>query len=162
MEKFDISSQKEMEKNKELKTKNLMNIKSSYILKKIMTFIKESKKLKMIKLCKKLKKFLNINIDDYKRVSGKFIKFEKDGQITEYVINTNIILFKGEYLNGKKNGKGTEYFQNKKLKFEGEYLNGKKNGKGKEYNHDGELIFEGEYLKGRANGNGKEYYYGKL
>ena len=57
MEKFDISSQKEMEKNKELKTKNLMNIKSSYILKKIMTFIKESKKLKMIKICKKMQNF---------------------------------------------------------------------------------------------------------
>ena len=34
------------------------------------------------------------------------------------------------------------------LEFEGEYLNGKKNGKGKEYNNIGEIIFEGEYLNG--------------
>ena len=35
-----------------------------------------------------------------------------------------------------------------KLSFEGDYINGKKNGKGKEYNNDGELIYEGEYLNG--------------
>ena len=43
--------------------------------------------------------------------------------------------------------KGKEYFFGR-LKFEGEYLNGKKNGKGKEYDEDGILIFEGEYLNG--------------
>ena len=30
--------------------------------------------------------------------------------------------------------------------FEGEYINGKKNGKGKEYYYGSELMFEGEYL----------------
>ena len=35
------------------------------------------------------------------------------------------------------------------LIFEGEYLNGKRNGKGKEYNDNGQLIFEGEYLDGK-------------
>jgi len=35
-----------------------------------------------------------------------------------------------------------------KLKFEGEYLNGKRNGKGKEYDIEDNLIFEGEYLNG--------------
>ena len=44
----------------------------------------------------------------------------------------NIILKKGklkydgEYLDGKWNGKGKEYFQNGKLKYNGEFLNGKK------------------------------------
>ena len=32
--------------------------------------------------------------------------------------------------------------------FEGEYLNGKINGKGKEYYVDGNLIFEGQYSNG--------------
>ena len=32
------------------------------------------------------------------------------------------------------------------VKFEGEYLNGKKNGKGNEYDSKGNLIYEGEYL----------------
>ena len=50
------------------------------------------------------------------------------------------------------------YNYNGKLIFQGEYLNDKKNGKGKEYNNNGKLIFEGEYLNGkRWNGNGKEY-----
>ena len=55
------------------------------------------------------------------------------------------LLFEGEYLNGKRNGKGKEY-DDKKLEFEGEYLNGKRNGKGKEYYNNGKLRFEGEYL----------------
>ncbi len=33
---------------------------------------------------------------------------------------------KGEYLNGRKSGKGKEYYENGNIKFEGEYLNGKK------------------------------------
>ena len=37
---------------------------------------------------------------------------------------------------------------NFKLMFEGEYLNGKRNGKCKEY-VDGKLIFEGVYLNGK-------------
>ena len=35
-------------------------------------------------------------------------------------------MFEGEYLNGKRNGKGKEYDYNGKLEFEGEYLNGNK------------------------------------
>jgi len=45
-----------------------------------------------------------------------------------------MILFKGNYLNGERNGKGKEYYNNSSnLKFEGEYKNGEKNGNGKEY-----------------------------
>ena len=40
------------------------------------------------------------------------------------------LLFKGEYLNGKRNGNGRECY-NDKLYFEGEYLNGERNEKGK-------------------------------
>ena len=40
-------------------------------------------------------------------------------------------MYEGKYLNGKRNGKGIEYYKNGNIKFEGEYLNGKKwNGKG--------------------------------
>ena len=63
--------------------------------------------------------------------------------------------FEGEYLNGKKNGKGKEY-DNHILIFEGEYLNGKKNGKGKEYNCDNTIIFEGDYFNDKK-WNGKGY-----
>jgi len=36
------------------------------------------------------------------------------------------MIFKGEYRNGKRNGKGREYHSNGQIKFEGEYLNGRK------------------------------------
>ena len=60
-----------------------------------------------------------------------------------YNINGNI---EYEIKDGKGNIK--EYYCDDKLSFEGEYLNGKRNGKGKEYNFNGELIFKGEYLNG--------------
>ena len=83
--------------------------------------------------------------------------------------------FEGEYVNGKRNGKGKEYDEEGKLLFEGEYLNGKELigtrydcynnkfsidntcGKGNEYDNYGGIIFEGEYLNGKRNGKGKEY-----
>ena len=77
------------------------------------------------------------------------------------------MIFEGESINSKVNGKGKEYYYNGNLIFEGEYLNGRKwNGKGydinnnleyelkngigkvKEYDYYGYLVFEGEYLKG--------------
>ena len=76
----------------------------------------------------------------------------------------DILIFEGEYLNEKRNGKGKEYdYKNFKnyLIFEGEYLNGKRNGKGKEY-YFGELIFEGEYLNGKRNGKGKDFFINKI
>ena len=69
--------------------------------------------------------------------------------------------FKGEYRNGKRNGKGTEYDPLYEVKFEGEFINGKRNGKGKEYRisvEDEDDEFEGEYLNGKIfKGYGKEY-----
>ena len=58
------------------------------------------------------------------------------------------MIFEGEYLNRKRNGKGKEYKYGK-LEYEGEYLNGERNGKGKEYYKNGQLEFEGEYLNGK-------------
>ena len=51
-------------------------------------------------------------------------------------------------INGK--GKVKEYYDDK-LNFEGEYLNGKKSGKGKDYDYQGDLIYKGEYLNGERN-----------
>ena len=42
------------------------------------------------------------------------------------------LIFEGEYFNGKRHGKGKEYFCNY-LKFEGEYMRVEKIGKGKKY-----------------------------
>ena len=74
--------------------------------------------------------------------NGKVMEYNDDGEI----------LFEGEYLNGKKIGKGKEYVYGR-LIFEGEFLNGKRHGKGKDYNFGGDVIFEGEYLNGKRNDN---------
>ena len=65
--------------------------------------------------------------------------------------------FEGKYINGEKNGKGTEYLLHY-IWFEGEYFDGKKNGKGKEYNFCECIEFDGDYLDDFRR-KGKEYYY---
>ena len=58
------------------------------------------------------------------------------------------LIYEGEYLNGKRNGKGKEYDKYNNLIFDGEFLDGKRwNGKTWEYDCS-LLISEGEYLKG--------------
>ena len=125
-------------------------------MKTLFVYVEEKKKLKIIKYNKRLQKNININIINYKFYSGKYIIYESKGIGKEYNGTNDKLLFEGDFLNGEKNGKGKEYWDDGKLLFEGEYLNGKRNGKGKEYDYDGELIFEGEYLNGKK-WNGKGY-----
>ena len=79
----------------------------------------------------------------------------KNRKGVEYKIKKdNLLVFKGEYLNGKRNGKGREYYDNNNLKYQGEYKEGKIwNGKG--YDIKGKLEFEVK------NGNGKVKEYKK-
>ena len=60
------------------------------------------------------------------------------------------MILEGEYLYGKRHGKGKEYDYDGKLIFEGEYINGKRNGMGKKYHSStGKLMFKGVYLNDR-------------
>ena len=102
-----------------------------------------------------------------------------NGPVIEYQQDYDYPSFKGEYLDGKRNSKGKEYYYNK-IQFDGEYLNGKRNGKGKEYRYSNfiaqneeylpeekqekrieyrgtNVIYDGEYLNGKRHGKGKEY-----
>jgi len=73
------------------------------------------------------------------------------GKVKEYnIYRKNILNFEGEYLNGKKNGKGKEYDYYGSLEFDGEYLNGKKwNGKGRYVNFSENIGVEYEYKYGK-------------
>ena len=160
-----------LNKNIELKK----SIKSIYILQYILSFITKKRKLTLILHNKNYQAYLGYDLDYYKKTSGKYKIVGNDGKGKVYELDTNILLFEGEYLNRKKNGKGIEYFYNEdKIKFDGEYLNDKKikgkeydfsgniilvleeNGKGKEFNYKGKILFEGEYLNGKR-WNGKGY-----
>ena len=137
----------------------IKDVKSSIIFKKIFSFLNINIKLQTIIYNKSYQKKLDININDYIQTSGKYITV-LNGKQTVMSIEGNIKLFEGEYLNGKKVGKGKEYYYNGTLKFEGEYLNGKRNGKGKEYDVKGALQFDGEYLNDkRWKGKVEEYNY---
>ena len=63
----------------------------------------------MIIYNKEIQRKCLIDIEDYKKISGKYKKGEKNGNGREYIINTNILIFEGDYINGRKNGKGKEY-----------------------------------------------------
>ena len=134
----------------------IRNIKSLYNFEIILSYIEQSKKLKIIIYNKQLQEKIGVNIEDYKAISKRYKKGKKNGKGSEYILGKNTLIFEGEYINGKKNGKGKEYYDDGKLKFEGEYFNGKKNGKGKEYYDSGKLKFEGEYLND-LKWNGKGY-----
>ena len=95
-----------------------------------------------------------------------------NGETKEYDKYNDQLIFSGKYLNGKRNGKGTEYksllivksdnnfYSSRNIKYQnieifcGEYFNGERKD-GEEYNYDGELVYEGEYLNDKKNGKGK-------
>ena len=143
----------------------LENMKSTFFIRIIFSFLDEKVKLKIVKYNKNLQKKLDIEVINYFIFTKKYIVKEKDGFSKVYFYNPDYedkyddtLIFEGKYLNGLKNGKCKEYDpQDGYIKFEGEYLKGIKNGKCKEYKY-GYLTFEGEYLNGKRNGKGKEYY----
>jgi hypothetical protein len=63
----------------------------------------------------------------------------------------------GDVKEGKPNGKGKAVFRNGGM-YEGDWVNGKQEGYGKEYYPDGTLRYEGEYLNGLRHGEGTVYY----
>ena len=79
-----------------------------------------------------------------------------NGKMNENNSYDNSLIFQGEYLNGKRNGKGKEYYSNSNILYDGNYLHGKRNGEGKEYYYQGNIKFEGEYKNGLP-WNGKGY-----
>ena len=123
----------------------LKNIKSSYFLIIVFSYLDEVTKLKIIKYNKFFQNKFDRNLINYRLYSGRYIIFESKEKGKEYDAENDEKIFEGEYLNGKRNGKGKEYSLNDDIEFEGEYLNGKRNGKGKEYYYKGKLKFEGEY-----------------
>ena len=131
----------------------LEGIKSKFLIQNIFSFANQVRKFELVKYNKNLKEKLDINLTDYKNLSGKYIVYEENGKGKEYNLNDEL-LFEGEYLKGKRNGKGKEYDLNGELIFEGEYLNNLQK-KGREY-INGKLEFEGEYLNNKK-WNGKGY-----
>ena len=123
-------------KTKNIETTDLINaIKSKCILMGIFSFLDRNRELNIIKYNKKIQKLLSIDIEYYKKISGRYIEGGRNGIVKEYLLATNNLIFEGEYLNGKQ-FKGIGYNYNRNIIFE------LKEGKGKEYYDNGKL-----YLK---------------
>ena len=138
------------------------NCKSNYSLKNIFSLVNDKPKLNLIRYNKKIQKRLGIDIQDYKLFNGIAVTIEENGKAIEYDNYNDIIIFEGEFKQGKKNGKGKEYNSDGKMIYEGEFLYGKRHGRGKEYDGDGLLIYDGEYSSNERHGKGKEYYKQRL
>ena len=131
----------------------LENIKSIYFLKMVLSYIDDKRKLELIKYNKTIQNKLDINITYYILGSRKYLIFDTLRKVREYNKEYTKLIFEGEYLNGKRNGKGKEYDSYGTLLFVGEYLNVDRwNGKG--FHGLNNIVYE---LK---NGKGviKEYY----
>ena len=129
------------------------NLESKYIIQNIFSFMNVKKKFKLVKYNKSLKNKLDINLEDYKKLSGRYIIYSEKGKGKEYI--STLLLFEREYINGERK-KGKEYDWNGNVLFEGEYINGKRNGIVKEYDWKGNVLFEGEYINGERK-KGKQY-----
>ena len=57
-----------------------------------------------------LQKILNKSIINYKFFAEKYIIFGENRKGKEYLAFNNQLVIDGEYLNGKRNGKGKEYY----------------------------------------------------
>ena len=126
-------------------------IRSNYLVEEILIYVGNRRKFNLIKYNKKIQTIAGLNLIDFRRFSGRYIR-EEFGRIKEYNSYNNRLIFEGEYSNGKRNGYGKEYNEEGKLIFEGEYLNDKK-WNGKEYRYDninGKLLFECKYLNGKS------------
>ena len=86
----------------------LDNINSMYIIKFLLSFMEDGVKLNLIRYNKSLQNKIDINLMNYKRFARKYLIYDCK-KWKEYDILTNKLIYEGEYLNGKRNGKGKDY-----------------------------------------------------
>ena len=84
----------------------LESIKSSYFTPILFSYLNDSRKLKLIKCNKNLQIKLDISIINYKFLSGRYAIYESNWNRKEYDGNSEQLIYKWGYLNGKRNEKG--------------------------------------------------------
>ena len=103
---------------------NINMIKSIYIVKKILAYLETDKKLVLIRYNKKFSLNLGYTIDDFKNLCKRYVIYGKNGKGKEYIMNSNIKIFEGQYVNGIIwYGVGKLYKCGNQLVYEGELFN---------------------------------------
>ena len=106
---------------------------------------------------------LNINNNQELRLSdrryiGQVINGLPEGNGVMYIDSGNI--YKGEFKNGKYDGKGIYYFNEEPYKgdrYEGDFKNGQRNGKGIYFCNNGDR-YDGDFKNDKMDGKGIYYY----
>ena len=94
------------------KQDKIRQIKSFFILNKIFSYVYLNKKLDIMIHNKFLQNKFGYTIEDYKNASKRYKIIDGNGIVKEYLIDSKILIYEGEYLDGKRNGKGKEYYLN--------------------------------------------------
>ena len=76
----------------------LENIKSTYIMKILFSYLNDSRKLKLIKYNKNFQRKININLEIYKLFSDRYIIYEEKGKGKEYDSYSDLLIYEGEFL----------------------------------------------------------------
>ena len=85
----------------------LQKIKTQYFIPVIFSFIDDGCKLRIVRYNKNIQKIIDVSLMDYKRYSDSYIIYETNKKGKEYD-HKDLLVYEGEYLNGKRNGKGKE------------------------------------------------------
>ena len=124
----------------------LNNLKSHKILADLFSFVSKKKKLLLMKHSKLMQSKLNLKAKDYN--TGKYMLKNQKGEVLEYLIDSNILVFKGFYTDEYRNGPGEEYHLNNQLKFQGNFVYGGKE-LGKEFFWNGVIQYDGNYINNK-------------
>jgi len=75
----------------------LKNIKSTYLVDIIFSYVEELQQLKLIKYNKSIQENMSISIINYKHYSGKYLKIDSNGIGREYDGYDDSLIFEGKY-----------------------------------------------------------------
>lgn len=89
---------------------------------------------------------------------SKDADLEKLSKVEFKIIRFGQWLYKGQVVNGKRNGYGIQYDNNNRKIYAGEWLDDKKSGYGKIYAGNGRCEFEGWFKNGLRHGKGLDMF----
>ena len=125
----------------------ISNIKSIFIARKVFCFLNEVMKLKLLRHNKNMQSKMNINLINYKTLSGRYIIFEEKQKGKEYDSHNDKLIYEGEYLNGKRwNGTGIEVKNN--YIYKSKYTNDKRDNSKLDLIYNEYKVYKGDLING--------------
>ena len=100
---------------------------------------------------------MGIDYDENGRVKykGNFLDDEYNGEGTFYYPNEDY--YKGNFIKGKKSGRGCDFYKNGKIKYDGKFVNDKYEDNEGTYHFENGEIYIGQFKNGEKNGHGQIY-----